>query len=71
MIVIGKIRGRKQGTDIGKYSFVNRTIKLWKQVPAEVLSAFLCKPHVSRRRVRKVLMSEVKSGELKCGDETP
>jgi hypothetical protein len=24
-----KIRSRKQRTDIGKYSFVNRTIHLW------------------------------------------
>jgi hypothetical protein len=24
-----KIRSRKQRTDIGKYSFVNRTIQLW------------------------------------------
>ena len=29
------IRTRKQRTDIGKYSFVNRTIKLWKQLPAK------------------------------------
>jgi hypothetical protein len=32
-----KIRGRKQRTDIGKYSFVNRAIKLWNQLPAEAL----------------------------------
>jgi hypothetical protein len=24
-----KIRSRKQKTDIGKYSFVNRTLQLW------------------------------------------
>jgi len=35
-----KIRARKQRTDIGKYSFVNRTIKLWNQLPAEVLVTF-------------------------------
>jgi hypothetical protein len=28
-----KIRSRKQRTDIGKYSFVNRTIQLWNQLP--------------------------------------
>jgi hypothetical protein len=27
-----KIRERNQRTDIGKYSFINRTIKLWKQL---------------------------------------
>jgi hypothetical protein len=31
-----KLRGRKQKTDIGKYSFVNRTIQLWNQLPADV-----------------------------------
>jgi len=35
-----KIRARKQRTDIGKYSFVNMTIKLWNQVPAETLRLF-------------------------------
>ena len=32
-----KIRSRRQRTDIGKYSFVNRTIQHWNQLPAEVL----------------------------------
>jgi CMP-2-keto-3-deoxyoctulosonic acid synthetase len=34
---VQKIRDRKQRTDIGKYSFVNRAIKDWNQLPAEVL----------------------------------
>ena len=34
---VRKIRGRKQRTDIGKYSFVSRTIKNWNQLPAEAL----------------------------------
>jgi hypothetical protein len=34
------IRTRKQRTDIGKYSFVYRTIKLWKQLPAKGLATF-------------------------------
>jgi len=33
----GKIRSRRQRMDIGKYSFVNRTIQHWNQLPAEVL----------------------------------
>jgi len=32
-----KIRSRRQRTDIRKYSFVNRTIQHWNQLPAEVL----------------------------------
>jgi len=34
----GKTRVRKQRTDIGKYCFVNRTIKPWNQLPAEALA---------------------------------
>jgi hypothetical protein len=36
-----KIRSRKQKTDIGKYSFVNRTIQLWNQLPADILGTLL------------------------------
>jgi hypothetical protein len=31
-----KIRSGKQKTDIVKYSFVNRTIQVWNQLPADV-----------------------------------
>jgi hypothetical protein len=55
-----KMRARKQRTDIGKYSFVNRTIKLWNQLPAETLATFPCKSHIFRKRFRKVIKSEVK-----------
>jgi predicted methyltransferase len=37
---VPKIRDRKQRTDIGNYSFVNRTIKNWNQLPAEVSGTF-------------------------------
>jgi len=36
-----KIGTRKQRTDIEKYSFVNRTIKLWNQLPAGALVTLL------------------------------
>ena len=39
-----KIRNRRQRTDIGKYSFVNRTIRLWNRLPAEILGTLPCKP---------------------------
>ena len=52
-----KIRGRTQRKVIGKYSFVHRTIKLWNQLPAEVLATFPCKPHSFRNRVRSVFVS--------------
>jgi len=41
---VRKIRERKQKTDIGKYSFVNRTIKNWNQLPAEALGTSPSKP---------------------------
>jgi hypothetical protein len=37
-----KIRARKERADIGKYCFVNRTNKLWNQLPAEALVTGLC-----------------------------
>jgi hypothetical protein len=57
---VRKIRDRKQRTDIGKYSFVNRTIKNWNQLPAETLETFHCKPKMFRRRVRKAITKGVK-----------
>jgi hypothetical protein len=40
---VRKIRSRKQKRDIGKYSFANRTIQLWSQLPADALGALSCK----------------------------
>jgi hypothetical protein len=49
------IRSRKQRTDIGKYSSVNRTIQLWNQLPEDALGTLSCKPSSFRKRVRKVI----------------
>jgi hypothetical protein len=57
---VRKIRDRKQRTDMRKYSFVNKTIKNWKQLPAEVLGTFHFKPKIFRNRVRKAIISGVK-----------
>jgi hypothetical protein len=59
-VLSSKIKHRKQRTDIGKYSFVNTTIKIWKQLPAEVLGTFPCKPNTFRKRVRKAIINGVK-----------
>ena len=40
--------------DIGKYFFVNRTIKLWNQLPAEARAAFSCKSLIFRMRIREL-----------------
>jgi hypothetical protein len=50
-----KIKSRKQKTDIGKYSFLNRIIQLWNQLPADALGFLSCKPSNFRIRVRKVI----------------
>jgi len=57
---VRKIRDRKQRTDIGKYSLVNRAIKNWKQLPAEALGTFTRKPVIFRKRVRKAIINGVK-----------
>jgi hypothetical protein len=35
--------------------FVNRTIRLWKRLPAEILGTLPRKPNAFRKRVRKVM----------------
>jgi hypothetical protein len=57
---VRKIRDRKQKTDIGKYSFVNRTITNWKQLAAEALGTFSCKPKSFRKKVRRAIINGVK-----------
>jgi hypothetical protein len=52
---VRKIRNRRQRMDIGKYSFVNRTIRLWNWLPAEIFETLPCKPNAFRKRVRKVI----------------
>ena len=60
-----KIRSWRQRTGIGKYSFVNRTIQHWNQLPAEVLRILPCKPITFKKRVRKVII-ELNYKEVKC-----
>jgi len=50
-----KIRSRKQRTDIRKYSFVNRTIQIWKRLPAEILGTLPCKANDFRERIMRVI----------------
>jgi hypothetical protein len=49
-----KIRARKQKTDIGKYSFVNRAITDWNKLPEGALGTSQGKTHIFKTRVRKV-----------------
>ena len=61
-----KIQDRKQRTDIGKYSFVNRTIKNWNQLPVEALGTFPWKPKIFRKKVRKAFIGGMNWKEWKC-----
>jgi len=51
-----KIRCRRQRRDVEKYSFLNRSIQHWNQLPAEVLGILPCKPITFKKRVRKVII---------------
>jgi hypothetical protein len=56
-----KIRVRKQRTDVGKYSFVNRTITDWNQLTEGEIGFLTSNSTYSfRKRVRKVITSEAK-----------
>ena len=50
-----KIGKRRQRTNGGKYSFVNRTIRLWNRLPTEILGTLPCKTSAFRKRVGRVI----------------
>jgi len=52
------IRTRKQRTDVGKFPFINRTIKSWNQLPASLRVSFPCKLNSFRKRVKNVVTSK-------------
>jgi hypothetical protein len=40
---------------MGKYSFVNRTIRIWNRLPAKISGTLPFKPNAFRKRGRKVI----------------
>ena len=58
-----KIRARKQRTDIGKYSFVNRSITDWNQLPEGAIGTSYGKTHIFKTRFRKVQKSGGSEGD--------
>jgi hypothetical protein len=57
-----KIRARKQRTDIGKHSFVNRSITDWNQLPEGVIGTSHDKTHISKQGLGKCkTVGEVKA----------
>ena len=61
-----KIRTRKQRTDVGKYSFVNRTIKSWNQLPAGLLASFPCKLNTFRKRTKNIVTNKGIQVGIEC-----
>jgi hypothetical protein len=61
-----KIRTKKQRTDVGTYSFVNRTIKCWNQLPAGLLASFPCKLNTFRKTVKNVVTSKGIQVGIEC-----
>jgi len=53
---------KKKRKYIGKYSFVNRTINLWNQLPAQT---FPSRSNIFKKKVGKVIISEVRWCEMK------
>jgi hypothetical protein len=60
-----KIRARKQRTDVGKFSFVNRTTADWNQLLKELFVFPLAKAHTFSKRARKVVDREGGGGASK------
>jgi len=58
--LIESLRSRKQRTDVGKYSFVNRTITDWNQLTEGEIGALTSNTYSFRQRVRKVITIAVK-----------
>jgi len=53
-------------TDVGTYSFVNRTIKSWNQLPAGLLASFRCKLNTFRKRVKNIVTNTGIQGGIEC-----
>jgi hypothetical protein len=57
-IITGQLGVGNKRTDIGKYSFINRTIINWNQLPADLLASFPRKLNTFRKSVKKVVTNE-------------
>jgi hypothetical protein len=49
------LRARKQRSDVGKFSFVNRTTADWNQIPEDIFGFPPAKAHAFLKRVRKAV----------------
>jgi len=51
---------------IKRYSFVNRTIKSWNQLPAGLLASFPCKINTFRKKVKNVVTNKEIQVGIEC-----
>jgi hypothetical protein len=58
-----KIRDRMTRTDVGKFSFVNRTTAEWNQLTEGAIGTYTIRTHTFRKRVRKVKIRKLKYGD--------
>jgi len=49
-----------------RYSFLNRTIKIWNQLTAGLLASFPCKLKTSRKGVKNVVTKKGIQVAVKC-----
>jgi len=61
-----KIRTGKKRTHVGKYSFINRTIKSWNQLPAGLLVSSPCKLNTFRMRAKNVVTNKGIQVGIEC-----
>jgi hypothetical protein len=61
-----KIRTRQKRIDVGKYSFVNGTIKSWNQLYAGLLPSFYCKLNTFRKKDKDLVTSKRIQVGIKC-----
>jgi hypothetical protein len=47
--------GAESSGQISEYSFVNRNLQPWNQLPEDALWTLSCKPNSFRKRVRRVI----------------
>jgi hypothetical protein len=65
MIIFGKSEARNKRTDVGKYSFVNRTTEDWNSLLAGIIASIPCKLNTFRKRVTKAVASTEVLGRVK------
>ena len=61
-----KMRTRKERTGVGKYSFINRAIESWNQLPAGLLASLVCETCSFRKRFENVVISKGIQVVIEC-----